>query len=134
MIKRVTIVLIIIFWFLFGLLNVLDLRLGGLFYLPIIGILPFISIIAWGGWVLARHGSQRILLANALVFSFFGSLPFFLVGMQDQSVWRFAEQAIVLTQDFILFFTLSFLVGEIRIKVFKTSLLPWPPDSNNAIK
>src|SRR3972149_5648113 len=42
LIKRVTIFLIISFWFVFGLWNVLDLRLKGLFYLPVIGILPFV--------------------------------------------------------------------------------------------
>jgi len=129
LIKRVTIFLIISFWFVFGLWNVLDLRLKGLFYLPVIGILPFVLLIAWSGWTLARYGSQKILLANLLVFSFFGSLPFFLMGVQDQSVWRLDEQALTWIQDFALLFVASMLAGEIRIHFFKNALLPFPPSS-----
>lgn len=126
-IKRVTIFLIIIFWFVFGLWNVLDLRLKGLFYQPVIGILPFVLLIIWSGWVLARHGSQKILLANLLVFSFFGSLPFFLMGVQDQTVWKFSEQIMVLIQDFALLFIASIAAGEVRIRFFKKDILPLPP-------
>ena len=129
LIKRVTIFLIIVFWFVFGLWNVLDLRLGGLFYQPIIGILPFVLLIPWSGWTLARYGSQKILLANLLVFSFFGSLPFFLMGVQDQAVWHLNEQALTWIQDFALIFVASMIVGEIRIRFFKNALLPLPPSS-----
>ena len=131
LIKRVTIFLIIVFWFVFGLWNVLDLRLRGLFYQPIIGILPFVLLIAWSGWTLARYGSQKTLLANLLVFSFFGSLPFFLMGVQDQSVWRLDEQALTWIKDFALLFVASMLAGEIRIHFFKNALLPLPPVSDS---
>ena len=129
LIKRVTIFLIIVFWFVFGLWNVLDLRLGGLFYQPIIGILPFVLLIPWSGWTLARYGSQKTLFANLLVFSFFGSLPFFLMGVQDQAVWHLSEQALTWIQDFALIFVASMIVGEIRIRFFKNALLPLPPSS-----
>lgn len=129
-IKRVTIFLIISFWFVFGLWNVLDLRLKGLFYQPVIGILPFVFLILWSGWTLARYGSQKTLLANLLVFSFFGSLPFFLMGIQDQSVWRFGEQAFAWIQDFALLFIASMITGEIRIRFFKNAILPLPPSSS----
>ncbi|TAN57551.1 hypothetical protein EPN15_03740 [Patescibacteria group bacterium] len=129
LIKRVTIFLIIVFWFVFGLWNVLDLRLRGLFYQPVIGILPFVLLIAWSGWTLARYGSQKTLLANLLVFSFFGSLPFFLMGIQDQAVWHFNEQIFVWIQDFTLIFIASMIVGEVRIRFFKNALLPLPPSS-----
>ncbi|MEK7130511.1 MAG: hypothetical protein AAB793_02545 [Patescibacteria group bacterium] len=129
LIKRVTIFLIIVFWFVFGLWNVLDLRLKGIFYQPIIGILPFILLIAWSGWLLARYGSQKTLAANLSVFSFFGSLPFFLMGIQDQAVWHLNEQIFTWIQDFALLFIASTIVGEIRIRFFKNALLPLPPKS-----
>ncbi len=129
LIKRVTIFLIIVFWFIFGLWNVLDLRFRGLFYQPVIGILPFVLLIAWSGWTLARYGSQKTLLANLPVFSFFGSLPFFLMGIQDQLVWHFNEQIFIWIQDFTLIFIASMIVGEIRIRFFKNALLPLPPSS-----
>lgn len=127
LLKRVTIFLIIIFWFVFGLWNVLDWRLKGLFYVPLIGIIPFLLLIGWSGWTLARYGSHKIILINIFVFSFFGSLPFFLMGVQDQVVWRLGGQVVIWLQDLALIFFSSLLIGEIRIRFFKNTILPLPP-------
>lgn len=129
-IKRSTIFLIIVFWFLAGLWNVLDLRLSGLFYKPIIGILPFVLLIFWSGWILARYGSHKILLVNIFVFSLLGVLPFSLIGIQDQAVWRLNEQLAALIQDFALIFAAAVLTGEIRMRFFEKTILPLPPVSN----
>lgn len=133
MLKRLTIFLALLFWIVFWLSNVLDSVLSGrLFYQPIIGILPFVLLIAWSGWLMARYASQSLLLVNGLTFSFLATIPFFLWGIQDPSTWRLEDQALTGLQDFLLLFIGTILVGEIRLLFFHSALPTAPASSHPA--
>ncbi|HLC99730.1 hypothetical protein A2841_02160 [Candidatus Kaiserbacteria bacterium RIFCSPHIGHO2_01_FULL_48_10] len=121
MVKRSTIFLAILFCFAAALWSALDRTLSSrIFYQPIIGILPFVFLMIWSGWIMARYGSYRILLVNVAVFSLVGTIPFFLMGVQDLKTWHLWEQVISWVTDAFLVFAVALIIGVIRIKFFKT--------------
>lgn len=124
MIRRSNVFLIILFWFAVGLWTALDNRLASrIFYQPVIGILPFVFLMLWSGWVLARYRSYKLLALNALLFSTAGTAAFFVVGIQDLSTWRLGSQLLSWASDALLVFSVTMLVGSVRIKFF-TGPLP----------
>lgn len=127
MIKRSTIFLAILFCFAAALWSALDRTLASrIFYQPLIGILPFVFLMIWSGWIMARYGSYRILLINTAVFSLVGTIPFFLIGIQDLKTWHLGEQIGSWMTDALLVFVVAMIVGAIRIRFFKT-VQPFKP-------
>ena len=121
MIKRSTFFLAILFCFAAALWSALDRTLSTrIFYQPLIGILPFVFLMIWSGWIMARYGSYSVLSVNAIIFSLIGTIPFFLMGVQDLMTWHIGQQIGSWMTDTLLVFIVSVIVGAIRIRFFKT--------------